>query len=496
MRFFSQFPKVPYSFDEFTPTINTQVIDMYRYVDVNRNITSDLAAYLTYSIKDGERPDQVSHKLYKTPDHHWTFLIINEKLKGGLNDWPKSYNQLEEYVNKNYGSYSVLEFLPEQEFDENNNLARYKNYFGRLEFDGRLKLVRNVEGKNISGVPVLYNSDKLQLWVENSGSSFLSNENETYNLIYEGSKKQKLAWANEFGLQWCRESYPEIYKVLNDETTIIDDNIEPFARGIIDFPETPQVFNNSERTTDMYDQSQELVTFDSPMPTDFGWEAGYVDNEDTNDDYDEVYTFSREPLILDSDAGEGDLDPSQIWERSWPAEYARLSPERLALYRDIVSNPTKYPQVGEGGYTPEVRSQLQQLIEAFEVAQASAPVRALNWNVLNPVTPETDEPYKSEWYPYGTDALGVFFMEKYLQMIKFTTSRSYSEAFNAPQSYTDSEGTRITAYDALNADINNSNYTTYYEYENDENEAKRDIVVLRESAVEPFAERYEELLNE
>ena len=177
MRFFSQFPKVPYSFDEFTPTINTQVIDMYRYVDVNRNITSDLAAYLTYSIKDGERPDQVSHKLYKTPDHHWTFFIINEKLKGGLNDWPKSYNQLEEYVNKNYGSYSVLEFLPEQEFDENNNLARYKNYFGRLEFDGRLKLVRNVEGKNISGVPVLYNSDKLQLWVENSGSSFLSNEN-------------------------------------------------------------------------------------------------------------------------------------------------------------------------------------------------------------------------------------------------------------------------------------------------------------------------------
>jgi len=87
-------------------------------------------------------------------------------------------------------------------------------------------------------------------------------------------------------------------------------------------------------------------------------------------------------------------------------------------------------------------------------------------------------------------------METYLNQIKFKTNRSWKDAVNAPQSYADSNDTRINTYDALRADINNSNYTTYYEYENNENEAKRDIVVLRESAVEPFAERYEELLNE
>ena len=80
--------------------------------------------------------------------------------------------------------------------------------------------------------------------------------------------------------------------------------------------------------------------------------------------------------------------------------------------------------------------------------------------------------------PTHAIAVGVFFMEIYWQLIKFKTKRSYVEAFNAPQSYADSEDTRITTYDALKADINNSNYTTYYEYENDENEAKRDIVVL------------------
>ena len=100
MKFFSQFPKVPYTFDEFTPNITTQVIDMYRYVDVNRDITNDLAAYLTYIIKDGERPDQVSHKLYKTPDYHWTFFMMNDNLRE--QGWPLTYRQLDEVVKRDF----------------------------------------------------------------------------------------------------------------------------------------------------------------------------------------------------------------------------------------------------------------------------------------------------------------------------------------------------------------------------------------------------------
>jgi hypothetical protein len=463
MRFFSQFPKVPYSFDQFIPSINTQIIDIYRYVDVNRDITSDLSSYLTYSIKDGERPDQVSHKLYKTPDFHWTFFVINELLKDGINNWPKSYIELDDYLRKTYGPYSVLEFLPEQIFNEDGDLAQYNNYFGRIEFDGRIKMIRNEsDGKNLKAVPVFYDHQKLQLWVEDVESSFLTNDDATYNLIYEGSKKQKLAWADEFGLPWCKESYPEIYQRLTDETTIIDDDIQPFSRGVIEFRETARVFDESERTVDMFDIYQDFDISESPQPTTYGWEDSSVDDDETNDDYEENYTFYRGALtfvaIEDDDASpvpplpqrtrpeDGDLDPTQIW----------------------VSD--------DGSFLP------------------------VDWNGKTAATPallvEVDEPYKSEWYPYGTDALGVFFMEKYLPMIKFKTQRSYVEAFNAPQSYADSEDTRITTYDALRADINNSNYTTYYEYENNENEAKRDIVVLRESAVEPFAERYEELLNE
>ena len=481
MRFFSQFPKVPYSFDQFTPSINTQIIDMYRYVDVNRDITNDLAAYLTYSIKDGERPDQVSHKLYKSSDFHWTFFVINELLKESINNWPKSYIELDNYLRKTYGPYSVLEFLPEQVFDEDNKLAQYNNSFGSIEFDGRIKMIRNgSDGKNLKAAPVFYDHQKLQLWVEDVESSFLTNDDATYNLIYEGSKKQKLAWAEEFGLLWCRESYPQIYERLTNETTIIEDDIGPFARGIIDFPETPQVFDNSARTIDMFDTYQDFDISDSPQPTTYGWEDGFVDTDLTNDDYDENYTFFRGEITAD------DVDETQIWEREWPETFARLTPELIKQYRQYAINPPEGLNRGD----------FERILSSFEEAQAAAPLVSVDWNGKLPVISEVDEPNKSEWYPYGTDALGVFFMEKYLQLIKFKTKRSYVEAFNAPQSYADSEDTRITTYDALRADINNSNYTTYYQYENDENEAKRDIVVLRESAVEPFAERYEELLNE
>ena len=442
MRFFSQFPKVPYSFNQFTPSIRTQVIDLYRYVDVNRQITPDLSSYLTYSIKDGERPDQVSHKLYKSPDYHWTFFVINELLKDGINNWPKSYVELEDYLNKTYGSYSVLEFFPKQSFDEHNKLYQYSNFFGNLEFDGRVKMIRDgVDGNNLRATPVLYDHQKLQLWVEDTESSFLTNDDASYHLIYDGSKKQKLAWAEEFGLPWCKEFYPAIYERLTNETTVIDDNMRFFERGIIEFQETPQVFDESERTADLFEPFQDF--FYTNLLDSQGWEDGFVDTDLTNDDYDEDFTFFRGKITTD-DLDENQIDASfGIWER-----------------------------------------------------EIDGSLVAVDWNGKTPVTSETDGPNKSEWYPYGSDALGVFFIDKYLELIKFKTKRSYLKAFNAPQSYVDDKDTRITAYDALKSDINNSNYTTYYEYENDENEAKRDIVVLRESAVEPFAERYEELLNE
>ena len=499
MKFFSQFPKVPYTFDEFTPNITTQVIDMYRYVDVNRDITNDLAAYLTYSIKDGERPDQVSHKLYKTPDYHWTFFIINELLKDGMKNWPKSYIELDDYLRKRYGDYSVLEFFPFQSFFDDGKLAQYKNNFGSIEFDGRLKLFRKTSaGEGHHATPVLYDSDKLQLWVKDVESSFLTNNNATYHFVYEGSKKQQLEWAENHGLPWCKEYYPEIYEKLLNETTVVDDNIAPFVRGEIDFEESEQVFDLSVRTLDMFDQNQDWDSRYFDDADTFDWEDGFVYTENTNDEYDVTYLFSRKKITSN------DLDQSQDWPRARPETFPRFGQGDDGL--------TENPEFFTDDEIDFILSAESGLSQAFrdKFYAFYFPPTVVSWVGARPATEITDDPFKSEWYPYGTDALGNFFMSKYLSTILFKTNRSWVESFNAPQSYVDANDTRITAYDALRElDLdenltrdgklpitNNPNYTTYYEYENNENEAKRDIVVLRESVVESFAERYEELLNE
>ena len=113
MRFFSQFPLTDYKIN--WSNINTSLIDIYRHVDVNETLIDDITSYRYYDIKDGERPDVVSHKLYGNPEYHWTFFVANEKLNS-LDDWPRSYNEQISYIDKKYDEYSVLEFIPTQEY--------------------------------------------------------------------------------------------------------------------------------------------------------------------------------------------------------------------------------------------------------------------------------------------------------------------------------------------------------------------------------------------
>ena len=112
MRFFSQFPLTDYKING--SNTNTSLIDIYRHVDVNETLIDDITGYRYYDIKDGERPDVVSHKLYGNPEYHWTFFVANEKLNS-LDDWPRSYNEQISYIDKKYDEYSVLEFIPTQD---------------------------------------------------------------------------------------------------------------------------------------------------------------------------------------------------------------------------------------------------------------------------------------------------------------------------------------------------------------------------------------------
>ena len=105
MSFFSQFPTI--SYDTNKDGVLDEVTDIFRYVDVKDSKIDDLVTYTYYEIEEGDRPDIVSQKLYGTPDYYWTFFIINDSLKHGMEDWPKSNQELEDFLQENFGKLSI-----------------------------------------------------------------------------------------------------------------------------------------------------------------------------------------------------------------------------------------------------------------------------------------------------------------------------------------------------------------------------------------------------
>lgn len=108
MSFFQQFPKINY--DLILDGSQTSVVDIFRNVDVNDVLSDSTNAYQWLNIVNGDRPDIVSYKLYGDVRYYWTFFILNDSLKGGLQDWPKSHAELERFLEDQYDAYSVIEF--------------------------------------------------------------------------------------------------------------------------------------------------------------------------------------------------------------------------------------------------------------------------------------------------------------------------------------------------------------------------------------------------
>ena len=73
-----------------------------------REFIDNSSAYTFYEIKNGERPDTVSQRLYGTPDFYWTFFVINEFLHDGYKVWPLSQEQLFDYIKEANGSFILM----------------------------------------------------------------------------------------------------------------------------------------------------------------------------------------------------------------------------------------------------------------------------------------------------------------------------------------------------------------------------------------------------
>lgn len=106
---FQYFPKINYGFSGGT----FEVTNIFKSVNV---VFDRPDALLSSTILPGERPDQLSNRLYKTPDYYWSLFLANG-VRNPLREWAQtqeSYNaQIEaEYDGWVYQFANTSQFLP------------------------------------------------------------------------------------------------------------------------------------------------------------------------------------------------------------------------------------------------------------------------------------------------------------------------------------------------------------------------------------------------
>ena len=98
MDYFKFFPETSYKFgNESTPDVFRNISI---YADVIDQVKDNLTVYENYNILDGERPDNVSQKIYDTPQYYWTFYLLNDNIRE--KGWPLTQKRLFEFAKEKY----------------------------------------------------------------------------------------------------------------------------------------------------------------------------------------------------------------------------------------------------------------------------------------------------------------------------------------------------------------------------------------------------------
>lgn len=98
MAYFRNFPLELYNFGDETEPAFFQ--NLTAYIDLIDRTSDDLNYYTIEYIRDGERPDQMSQRIYGTPDYYWTFFFMNEHLR--VSGWPIDETELFDKAKEHY----------------------------------------------------------------------------------------------------------------------------------------------------------------------------------------------------------------------------------------------------------------------------------------------------------------------------------------------------------------------------------------------------------
>jgi hypothetical protein len=101
--FFQHYPQISYDISGTKPTKVKTVINLMEKAKLKGMVREDIVSYFPYSIREGERPDHVSEKMYGNVKYTWLIFLINN-ITDPIYDWPLGTREFGAYVKNKYGS--------------------------------------------------------------------------------------------------------------------------------------------------------------------------------------------------------------------------------------------------------------------------------------------------------------------------------------------------------------------------------------------------------
>jgi|TARA_B100000900_G_scaffold129863_1_gene109794 hypothetical protein len=144
----------------------TEVKNLFKRVKLSSSLFQDLTNFTKYQIVGDERPDNVSYKLYDTPNYDWIILLSNNIINI-QDEWPMSNRTFELYMNKKYGvtNYDGIHHYESIEVkDSSNNFTVLKkglevpSDYSVTFFDGALGRESTITNTNVGVTNYEYES--------------------------------------------------------------------------------------------------------------------------------------------------------------------------------------------------------------------------------------------------------------------------------------------------------------------------------------------------
>ncbi len=99
--YFSSFPFIPY--DSVGNGDYKLVTNLLKRVAIRTKVRTNTLLFDTYSVREGQTPEEIANRLYGDPNLHWIIMYVNN-ITDRYHQWPMTTIQFLAFLNEKYSN--------------------------------------------------------------------------------------------------------------------------------------------------------------------------------------------------------------------------------------------------------------------------------------------------------------------------------------------------------------------------------------------------------